>query len=375
MNNFEYFKKKIYCSLLLFYITLSIIIPAFFLNKVIFIILMTLYCFDKMFFNRVLKNKIIAPVGIFGIYTYGVYISLFSEVDYILLKQLYLATLPLFLIYIIKDYEIEYDKIILRAGKYFLMLSLLLTYLFEKKYFTNILDFFMKYSLIGRGYRQFGSLNLFMFHLGTVPFVYLLFCILLMNFKQNKIKNTFWMIISVVVCLLSTSRALIFAVVLYALYFLLTNVKKKYKILLYICIIVVFFISIFIMLKYTTILSTNEHGNSIKLKHIISYFKILSWKNLIFGNGLGTVYFSYGVNKSVAQTEVTLIDLLRYFGVFFTSLLYYFMYFPSMNLKISKEKNEFIIFSIYLIMSLTNPILLNSFGVLIILWYWSKKDM
>jgi hypothetical protein len=55
-------------------------------------------------------------------------------------------------------------------------------------------------------------------------------------------------------------------------------------------------------------------------------------------------------------------------------LLYYFILVPVRRIGSYTGGNflDVVIFLIYLLLSFTNPILFNSMGMLVILWYWSR---
>ena len=74
-----------------------------------------------------------------------------------------------------------------------------------------------------------------------------------------------------------------------------------------------------------------------------------------------------------AHTENSLFDTVRYLGLILTFVTYSNILFPKINFKFPRKNIEdLIIIFIYLIMSMTNPILFNSLGGILILWYWSK---
>jgi hypothetical protein len=98
-----------------------------------------------------------------------------------------------------------------------------------------------------------------------------------------------------------------------------------------------------------------------------------SWR-LLFGDGLASTYYTVGFQIRAAQTEITLLDMIRYFGLPLTALLYAALLFPSLRQRsIDRRKlKAIVIFAVYLLMSLTNPILFNSFGLMIVVWYWTR---
>lgn len=118
--------------------------------------------------------------------------------------------------------------------------------------------------------------------------------------------------------------------------------------------------------------SSDEQSNNIKIGHIISFLNVADWKMLVFGNGLGTYYYTEGYGELAAQTEITWMDSVRYVGLPLSLLLFSVLLFPNRKYLASVQgSSSRLIMFMYLLMSLSNPVLFNSFGFLVILWYWS----
>jgi hypothetical protein len=94
---------------------------------------------------------------------------------------------------------------------------------------------------------------------------------------------------------------------------------------------------------------------------------------MLFGEGLASYYYSSGVNQTVAHTEVTPLDLARYFGLPLTVVACLAFLFPLLKRDAysGKARAAVVIVVIYLGISLTNPVLGNSYGLVVVLWYWS----
>jgi len=156
------------------------------------------------------------------------------------------------------------------------------------------------------------------------------------------------------------------------IYFL--NLKLSTKII-FVLISTPIVVSVFsYLIANTVVFSSGEESNSVKIGHITSFFDQLDWTNFFIGNGLASFYYSSGSGAMKAHTEVTPLDMLRYFGFILTPILYTAIFFPVKNLRAYIGENRFctLIFVLYLINSFTNPIMFNSYGLLTVLWYWSK---
>ena len=118
--------------------------------------------------------------------------------------------------------------------------------------------------------------------------------------------------------------------------------------------------------------SSDEESNSIKIGHLVSFFNIIDWKMLIFGQGLGSYFFTEGYGVVVSQTEITWMDAIRFFGLPLSIVLLMLLFFPVRNVPLNSSFSSCrVIMLLYIIMSMSNPVLLNSFGFLVVLWYWS----
>lgn len=290
-----------------------------------------------------------------------------------------MAVALLFLIYLIDQYKIDLDEMMKISGIVLSIFTIIAFYLvtlglhsaFGKIFF----DIFNKYSSGAMGFRKFSDSMTFSFHIGTVPFLYLPFSLYINSFFQRKTFRKFLAIILITIpILLSASRGLIIMCLVSFVLLYFYNLKTIGKIVfIWLSVPIVLFI-FYYLLENTLIFSFSEVSNSTKRGHLISFFDNITFTNIFTGNGLATYYFSQGVNRMTAHTEITPIDMLRYFGVILTPILYLVIIFPTRNFKSYLGDNSIItlIFILYLVFSFTNPIMFNSFGLLIVLWYWSK---
>ena len=81
-----------------------------------------------------------------------------------------------------------------------------------------------------------------------------------------------------------------------------------------------------------------------------------------------------GSQSMKAHTEITPLDMVRYLGFVLSITLYLVIIFPVRKLKFyfGDKKLYIILFLIYVINSFTNPTMFNSYGLLVVLWYWYK---
>jgi len=126
------------------------------------------------------------------------------------------------------------------------------------------------------------------------------------------------------------------------------------------------------------LLDPTEDSNIVRMGHVESYIALYSSHPLIlfFGQGAGSLFFSIGFGEYTPQVEWTYVELLRMFGIPGFILLLILFLFPAY--KIWKQKNNmplavpFLIgYLFYLFNASTNPLLLGSNGLLVLLTAYS----
>lgn len=113
-----------------------------------------------------------------------------------------------------------------------------------------------------------------------------------------------------------------------------------------------------------------EASNSTKLAMLGDYAAIFSDpSNLIFGRGLGSYEYWTGRGYKFV-TELTYLEIIRNFGLLFGGLMILLLVYPVLYAFVLqrsyKEKNIILAYAAYLVMSMTNPLLFSSMGMLIL---------
>ncbi|WLI36450.1 hypothetical protein [Pseudomonas sp. FP818] len=359
--------------ILFFYCLSTVLLPVFVLNKLFFVplFLMAVY----VFISRPIKT--IAPVVVFLIFLYGFLLGLLGGADADFSRQMILGAVSLFLIYSIVEFKVDMALIVKAVGAIFALIMCVFSFMLMVEPGSSLsvmlLDFYNANELGYYGLRSFGGLDMFMLHHRSSPFLLLPLSLFFLDFLQVK---RFWSLFFVVVILMaiiwSASRGLIVmaAVSMLVLYFYNKNWSAR---LLMLCALVpVIILGVGYLLTETSMFSSDEQSNNIKIGHVISFLNVADWKMLVFGNGLGTYYYTEGYGELAAQTEITWMDSVRYVGLPLSLLLFSVLLFPNRKYLASVQgSSSRLIMFMYLLMSLSNPVLFNSFGFLVILWYWS----
>lgn len=121
-------------------------------------------------------------------------------------------------------------------------------------------------------------------------------------------------------------------------------------------------------------LTENEHSNNEKHGHMRSYENFFENNpgTLLFGAGAGTSYYSEGIHGYIDLTELTYLELIRFYGIIGGGFIIIF-YFAPLFILFKRRKvlklwfPLFIGYASYLLLSGSNPFLINSTGDLLVL--------
>lgn len=199
------------------------------------------------------------------------------------------------------------------------------------------------------------------------------------NNKKKRIRNILLLILTSFCYLISGTRATILTPFFLLGLGIYTTVTYKNKIKYFIYPILFLFLTIFGFLIITLALESNESSNAVKYGHILSYINLFDTnpEYLLWGQGPGAIFYSEGFNKWVPQTEWTYLELLRNYGVFSLMILAVLV---SPLFRLYQYRNNLFVLGMgityifYLFMAGTNPILISSTGMLVILSIFSFTD-
>jgi hypothetical protein len=120
-------------------------------------------------------------------------------------------------------------------------------------------------------------------------------------------------------------------------------------------------------------LNPQEASNQVKLQHYRSYLAEFSENPhvLIWGQGLGTSFYTSGFDRYTAVTELSYLDLLRQFGIPLTLLLGGLLTLPmiwAVKKGATRYLNPYLVpaYLGYLFIAGTNPLLVSSTGLLVV---------
>lgn len=159
------------------------------------------------------------------------------------------------------------------------------------------------------------------------------------------------------------------------------RVFRHSKRLKYIMLPVAFIVGIaFVVVVVAAIMETDEASNVVKYGHLSSYATLFDENPLylIFGQGPGTSFYSEGFNEMVFKTEWSYLEIIRCYGLF--SLLIVYVYWrPLLTFWRFRESDAFTYsmfwtYLAYLLIAGTNPLLISSTGMIMMLMAYSYED-
>jgi hypothetical protein len=359
------------------FLLVTMAVPAAFANKILYIGLFGLILVAPVAARGRVKVRTFSPVIAFTIFAYGYVLSFLFETDRDLANQLMLSVALLLLVYLIDWYAIDFDWSIKFSGVFLCVFSLatIFSFVLFPASAADLQAFLVKYSMGAIGQRSsFTDNPLFTFRIGTAQFLFLPYCMFLSSLlRTRRILDLLALLLIAFVIVLSTSRGLILGCLLATGYIFLTRLRPSGQVIGFCVGAFAAIVAFDYLLSRTAIFSATEYSNAVKIGHIVSFFEYMTPWRMLFGEGLAAFYFSSGFNLSTPQTEITLLDMVRYLGAPLTVVLYMALLFPSLRAESygGEKSTSVFIFVVYLAISLSNPVLFNSYGLLIVIWYWS----
>jgi hypothetical protein len=293
--------------------------------------------------------------------------------------QYFTSTLVLLLFYFVIQHRISMDDIIVNAS----ILLVAGTIMFWLSIFGPdfpgrdlVYNFFDTYNFSAAADRDFfDGAAVFTLQLGTVPFLFIGLAVILFRTgtparrKCDSIRLT----IFTAAILISGLRGLLVVSIALFVGFAFLRAKLLGRFLLIGALGIGATIA-YVALKETLVFSGEEVSNAVKIGHYQSFLNQLDIVNFLFGKGLGSYYYSTGSGALRSYTELTPFDIARYVGVPLALLAYAAIVLPFSRLSFYSGDGRLyaLVIILYIVLSLTNPVMFHSYGMLIVTWYWSK---
>jgi hypothetical protein len=230
-----------------------------------------------------------------------------------------------------------------------------------------------KYGIFSLSQRTYGNISYNMVYFHTVPLsvVTVSYFTFKVRFTKGFYRLLFLilLLINIIGMIVGGSRNSIIMSIFIPILVLYWYSSNKKLILVFILIFLIIILNIF-SAEIKDMIDVNSRSNKIKLGHIRDMFSILSNANtLLLGQGLGSYYFSIARQKNIYVIELTYLDIFRQYGLIM-GLCYLIMFlFPLMKLRLNFNRERHYIFLAYigyLIMSISNPFIFSSSGMLVL---------
>lgn len=365
--------------LLLLFVIISLLLPAadmILSKKLIFVICIALYGVKILFVPQAIKISRMISFKIFFMFTialvYSIPVALYNNGDFVFVLNSLLFLLIVFCAY---DYSDTLLKFFLIGCNILSIVTIILILLpiYSKPIGLAAEALFLSLDSGFLGQRDLGSFKLIMVHFRTAPLQIISFSIyftrlLDSNKIKDKIKNFIAFGINGASIVISASRgSILFSfIALYLLCFFNIS-KKKYRRLFYLFTFVGV-LGFSYLLTNSNAFDSKEESNSVKLLHIKSFNSYADQNPFLFllGHGTGSKYYTAGFGRYAVVTEITYLDMIRWWGVFGTIIMLILMVIPIKKISIK----IFIPFFMYFINAATNPLIFSSVGMLAISVYF-----
>lgn len=226
--------------------------------------------------------------------------------------------------------------------------------------------YIMGFRIFGLYYKSFVCLVFVLFH-----FYYNMY-----NVPKHRVLNILAVIVMTFAFFVSGTRTtMLLPLFMMSFVSYRTIASKRYlKYLLYPClgIFVLLFLGVVVILAS----ETGELSNQIKYAHLSSYAELFNEhpQYFLLGEGPATKFYSSGFHRYTDTTEWTYIELVRSYGISclcFWAVIFY----PIVKLWKYKQQNYVFgiigSYAVFILMSGTNPLLISSTGMLVILCAYS----
>lgn len=397
IGRITYIYSKYYLAVLSFLIVLLIIIIAadpknlilglkYYVFLLIFLVWSPQLFLKKLYVPQTLKYIIF--IICFVMPFYGLFIGLinsFINVSTWGKEVIYFNSFFFFLLIIIilnSKIDLTYKFnfailtiVVLTMGIYITLLFLPATSKILFQYLVN------KTATAAFGYRNYGDFSILMVWYRTSPLLVfpLTFFLhhLLIEKNRSYLIPKYIALVSIIFTLfLSGTRANLLSVTLILIIYLSIFLYKNYKKLFILFIGLILILGFYqISNLFFVLFSKEELSNIIKYGHLVSYLDHFT-KNplsLIFGQGIGIPFYTSGFHKEVFTTELQYFEMVRIWGLPITLLFLSVLLLPIIKgLKTKKNSDNLIAYIAFLFIAGTNPFLLDSTGMIVLVYVFSK---
>ena len=373
-------KKKINEFLVSAFVFISVIFPGdiYSLKKILFFMICI---FNAKLIITSLVNKKNDMLAFFG-FVFPTILFLYSAMmtgNVLLSFSRSFAAYMFLIIFVVKVYRLNFEKILLKSIKLIITATILLVLLDLIGIINVNTGFFRNEIMYGYGLGLMGKSPFYPFYykifFRTSP---LIVFFLFKKFNDSKYIAAFLALAALIV---SGTRANVLFPIFFIVAFYVFSTKNKSKLIKYAFITIaitssVFFAGPLLEVFNEAFIVKGEVSDTVRQGHIEGIKDLVNndpWI-ILRGSGMGSEFYSYGSNSYVSSIEWSYIDLWRQMGFLFFFLFLIFIFFPLFYwYEVGKYKKY--AYVAYLCIAATNPLLFSStsYLVFIYMYYDSKK--
>ena len=264
----------------------------------------------------------------------------------------------------------------------FITLGLYLVLIFKTSLFGEMYRYFvMDKHVVIYALRDYGKITLLMIFYKTSPLLvfplsWYLYRILIEKQKKGLALNILLLMLTALTLFFSGTRANLISLVLIIVFYLSYALYKKsgewFILIMGLGILAVLFLTPTLM---DLLLNKQEASNAVKFSYLTSYSNYFDHHlvSLLFGQGIGGVFYASGLHRFIDVSELTYIELIRVWGIP-VSLVFISVLFTPLFIEIKTKKitHLFIAYFAYLFIAGTNPLLLSSTGMLVLVYVFTN---
>lgn len=273
---------------------------------------------------------------------------------------------------------INYSSLIVVA----LTLGLYFVLLLNPKFFIDVYHYIvLEKGAVVYALRNYGDFTLLMMFYKTSPVLvfplsYYLYRLFINTEKRRLIPDSIVLFLFIVTLFLSGSRANVLALLVIILFYFGFYVFKKSKKGFVLASILTLIILILVLPAFFgLLLNQHETSNVVKFGHYSSYLDFFESHKImaIFGQGIGGSFFSTGMNMVSNVSELTYLEIIRIWGFPVTLVFFGTLIMPLiLEIRSGNIGPVFIAYIAYLFIAGTNPLLLSSTGMIVLVYVFSE---
>lgn len=259
-------------------------------------------------------------------------------------------------------------------------LGLYLVLIFNTRMFGDLYKYFvLDKQVVVYALRDYGKTTLLMIFYKTSPLLvfplsYYLYQLLINRKKKHLFLNILLLVLIATTLYFSGTRAnllsLFLIIIFYIGYFLYKKSRTWFVLFIGFGILVTLF-----MLPSVAALFLNkqEASNIIKFGYLSSYSNYFDHHllSLLFGQGIGGTFYASG--RMIDVSELTYFELIRIWGIPVTLIFIGILILPLLaEIRTKKITHLFIAYLAYLFISGTNPLLMSSTGMLVLVYVFTN---